>query len=49
MITIDTITKKYGKTEVLNIASIEIPTGQALGWLEIMGQVKQRYSTFFWT
>ena len=31
MITIDTITKKYGKTEVLNIASIEIPTGQSFG------------------
>jgi ABC-2 type transport system ATP-binding protein len=31
MITIDTITKKYGKTEVLNVASIEIPTGQSFG------------------
>ncbi|QVY64391.1 ABC transporter ATP-binding protein [Polaribacter sp. Q13] len=31
MITIDTITKKYGKTEVLNVASVEIPTGQSFG------------------
>ena len=31
MITIDTITKKYGKTEVLNVTSVEIPTGQSFG------------------
>ena len=31
MITIDTISKKYGKIEVLNVASIEIPTGQSFG------------------
>ena len=31
MITIDTISKKYGKVEVLNVASIEIPTGQSFG------------------
>jgi len=31
MITIDTISKKYGKTEVLNVVSIEIPTGQSFG------------------
>ncbi|WP_435414047.1 ABC transporter ATP-binding protein [Polaribacter aestuariivivens] len=31
MITIDTISKKYGKTEVLNVQSIEIPTGQSFG------------------
>lgn len=31
MITIDSISKKYGKTEVLNVASIEIPTGQSFG------------------
>ncbi|APZ45756.1 ATP-binding protein [Polaribacter reichenbachii] len=31
MITIDTVSKKYGKTEVLNVASIEIPTGQSFG------------------
>jgi ABC-2 type transport system ATP-binding protein len=31
MITIDTISKKYGKTEVLNVPSIEIPTGQSFG------------------
>ena len=31
MITIDTISKKYGKAEVLNVASIEIPTGQSFG------------------
>lgn len=31
MITIDTISKKYGKTEVLNIPSLEIPKGQSFG------------------
>ena len=31
MITIDTISKKYGTTEVLNVPSIEIPTGQSFG------------------
>ncbi len=31
MITIDTISKKYGKAEVLNVESIEIPTGQSFG------------------
>lgn len=31
MITIDTISKKYGQTEVLNVPSIEIPTGQSFG------------------
>jgi ABC-2 type transport system ATP-binding protein len=31
MITIDTISKKYGKAEVLSVASIEIPTGQSFG------------------
>lgn len=31
MITIDTISKKYGKTEVLNVQNIEIPTGQSFG------------------
>jgi ABC-2 type transport system ATP-binding protein len=31
MITIDTISKKYGKAEVLNVSSIEIPTGQSFG------------------
>ncbi|WP_341220267.1 ABC transporter ATP-binding protein [Polaribacter atrinae] len=31
MITINKITKKYGKAEVLNVASIEIPTGQSFG------------------
>ena len=31
MITIDTVSKKYGKEEVLNVASIEIPTGQSFG------------------
>ena len=31
MITIDTVSKKYGKVEVLNIASLEIPTGQSFG------------------
>ena len=31
MITIDSVSKKYGKAEVLNVASIEIPTGQSFG------------------
>jgi ABC-2 type transport system ATP-binding protein len=31
MITIDTISKKYGKAEVLNVANIEIPKGQSFG------------------
>ena len=31
MITIDTISKKYGKAEVLNVDTIEIPTGQSFG------------------
>ncbi|MGJ8744361.1 ABC transporter ATP-binding protein [Polaribacter sp.] len=31
MITIEKISKKYGKAEVLNVASIEIPTGQSFG------------------
>jgi ABC-2 type transport system ATP-binding protein len=31
MITIDTISKKYGKAEVLNVAKIEIPKGQSFG------------------
>jgi len=31
MITIDTVSKKYGKAEVLNIDALEIPTGQSFG------------------
>ena len=31
MITIDTVSKKYGKAEVLNLESLEIPTGQSFG------------------
>ena len=31
MITINNISKKYGKTEVLNTPSIDIPTGQSFG------------------
>jgi ABC-2 type transport system ATP-binding protein len=31
MITIDSISKKYGKAEVLNVAKIEIPKGQSFG------------------
>ena len=31
MITIDTISKKYGQAEVLNVKSIDIPTGQSFG------------------
>jgi ABC-2 type transport system ATP-binding protein len=31
MITIDTISKKYGKAEVLNVENIEIPKGQSFG------------------
>ena len=31
MITIDNISKKYGKTEVLNVSTIDIHTGQSFG------------------
>ncbi|WP_397364236.1 ABC transporter ATP-binding protein [Olleya sp. R77988] len=31
MITIENVSKKYGKAEVLNVASIDIPTGQSFG------------------
>jgi ABC-2 type transport system ATP-binding protein len=31
MITIDTISKKYGKAEILNVVKIEIPKGQSFG------------------
>lgn len=31
MITINTVSKKYGKAEVLNIDALEIPTGQSFG------------------
>ncbi|GAB7255673.1 ABC transporter ATP-binding protein [uncultured Polaribacter sp.] len=31
MITIDTVSKKYGKAEVLNVEKIDIPTGQSFG------------------
>jgi len=31
MIIIDTVSKKYGKAEVLNIDALEIPTGQSFG------------------
>ena len=31
MITIDTISKKYGQVEVLNVESIDVPTGQSFG------------------
>ena len=31
MIKIDTISKKYGQAEVLNVKSIDIPTGQSFG------------------
>jgi len=31
MITIDIVSKKYGKAEVLNIDALEIPTGQSFG------------------
>ena len=31
MITINTVSKKYGKAEVLNLESLEIPTGQSFG------------------
>ena len=31
MITIDTISKKYGKAEVLNVENIKIPKGQSFG------------------
>ena len=44
MITIDTISKKYGKTEVLNLESIDIPTGQSFGLVGNNGAGK---TTFF--
>lgn len=44
MITIDTISKKYGKTEVLNLESIGIPTGQSFGLVGNNGAGK---TTFF--
>lgn len=31
MITINTVSKKYGKTEVLNVEGFDIPTGQSFG------------------
>jgi len=31
MITIDIISKKYGKAEVLNVVDVQIPTGQSFG------------------
>ncbi|WP_298762972.1 ABC transporter ATP-binding protein [uncultured Polaribacter sp.] len=31
MITVENISKKYGKAEVLNVASVTIPTGQSFG------------------
>ena len=31
MITIDTVSKKYGQAEVLNVEKIEIPRGQSFG------------------
>lgn len=31
MITIDTVSKKYGQAEVLNVEKIDIPTGQSFG------------------
>ena len=31
MITINTVSKKYGKAEVLNLESLKIPTGQSFG------------------
>lgn len=47
MITIDTISKKYGKAEVLNVPSIEIPTGQSFGLVVITEQEKPPYLIFY--
>ena len=47
MITIDTISKKYGKAEVLNVENIEIPKGQSFGLVGNNGAGKPHYSTFF--
>ena len=47
MITIDTVSKKYGKAEVLNVDSIEIPTGQSFGLVGTMAQEKQHYLIFY--
>jgi len=44
MITIDTVSKKYGKAEVLNIDALEIPTGQSFGLVGNNGAGK---TTFF--
>ena len=43
MIQTTEISKKYGKTEVLNIASLEIPTGQSFGLVGNNGAGKTTY------
>ena len=47
MITINTVSKKYGKAEVLNLESLEIPTGQSFGLVGIMVLEKQHYLIFY--
>ena len=44
MIAIDSISKKYGKTEVLNIPFLEVPKGQSFGLVGNNGAGK---TTFF--
>ena len=43
MITIDTVSKKYGKEEVLNVDVIEIPKGQSFGLVGNNGAGKTTY------
>ena len=43
MITIDQLSKKYGKTEVLHIDSLQIPTGQSFGLVGNNGAGKTTY------
>ena len=43
MIQTTQLSKKYGKAEVLNIASLEIPTGQSFGLVGNNGAGKTTY------
>ena len=47
MITINTVSKKYGKAEVLNLESLRFQQVKALGWLEIMVLGKQHCLIFY--
>ncbi len=46
MIQYYTISKKYGKAEVLNVDSLEIPTGQSFGLVGNNGAGKTTYLIF---